>query len=856
MCLQGRESERVRALARFRGEGREFFAEKEAPGGVSGAMRSFRRSLAWMWFVALTPVVASGAPELKVAEGFRMDRIYDVPKEQGSWVAVTVDDKGQLICADQYGKLYRVSVQASPPVVEPLAIPLSGAHGLLWHDGALYVTVNETGRGGVWKVTDRDGDGTPESPELLKAFQGRGEHGPHQLAASPDGKWIYVVAGNFTELPEMDASVPARVWGEDQLLPRRPDANGHDVDRMAPGGWIARFTPDGKRWELQAIGLRNAYDLAFDSHGWLFTYDSDMEWDLGTPWYRPTRLCHVVPGAEFGWRNGTGKWPEFDEGSLPGVLDLGPGSPTGVLSGKGAKFPKEYQRALYLLDWTYATVRAVRFGMTKEGKISGDSEEFIAGSGLPFTDAVIGGDGAMYLLTGGRKTGSALWRVSYTGTEETSPVDYAASGYESPARPSSDAWQGLGWPGREGRFRSRVALEASPPAEWRQWIETEKEPWRVIDGAIALMRVDAKDSRARVLEALMRLDWTGLEGVQKLNWLRACGLVWIRSGPPSAEERTRLLGKIDARFPSGDAMLDRELCRMLCYVEAPGIVGRTLAAMDAAGPEKPPEWAELASRNAQYGGTVKKMMENLPPAQVLHYVYCLRCVKGPWQPGERERFFSWVDRLAHASGGASYGGFVADLRKQALAIATPEERARFEATGQEAPSWLKDLPKITGPGREWTVDDVVKLGAEGFKGADPENGRRMFRAALCIACHRAGGEGGATGPDLTTVAGRFPLRDLAEAILIPDKTVSDQYAWVEITKTDGSLVYGRDLGREGDGLKVAVNPYDPSQTTMIRLAEIREKKVSSRSPMPPGLINGMNPRELRDLLAWLTTPAR
>ena len=36
-----------------------------------------------------------------------------------------------------------------------------------------------------------------------------------------------------------------------------------------------------------------------------------MEWDIGEPWYRPTRVNHVISGAEFGFRNGSGKWPDY-----------------------------------------------------------------------------------------------------------------------------------------------------------------------------------------------------------------------------------------------------------------------------------------------------------------------------------------------------------------------------------------------------------------------------------------------------------------------------------------------------------------------------------------------------------------
>ena len=62
----------------------------------------------------------------------------------------------------------------------------------------------------------------------------------------------------------------------------------------APGGTIIRTDTDGSAVELFAGGLQNPYDLAFNREGELFTADSDMEWDLGMPWYRPTRVNHVT----------------------------------------------------------------------------------------------------------------------------------------------------------------------------------------------------------------------------------------------------------------------------------------------------------------------------------------------------------------------------------------------------------------------------------------------------------------------------------------------------------------------------------------------------------------------------------
>lgn len=810
------------------------------------------------WGAVIAPEgSANGAPEdvtadFQVVKDFRVERLYKVPNVQGSWVAMTVDGNGKLLCADQYGKIYRVTPPVGPDdetVVTPTAIPLSGAHGLLWHQGVLYVTVNEgNDQSGVWKVTDTDRDGEPDKPELIKAVSGRGEHGPHALVPSPDGEWIYFVAGNFTDFPEMSTLMP-KVWAEDQLLPRRPDAKGHAHDRMAPGGWVARFKPDGSKWELFASGFRNTYDIAFNTQGDLFGYDSDMEWDLGMPWYRPTRVCHIVPGAEFGWRHGTGPWPAYYEDSMPPQVDLGPGSPTGLLSGRGAKFPEKYQRAIYAFDWTYATIHAIH--LTPEGSgYKAEREEFVAGTGMPLTDAAIGKDGAMYFLTGGRRTASALWRVTYAGQETTTPVPQQKK--ELTLASKAGAWEGMGSTDRIKRFESRVAVEAAGPAAIASQLARETNPWQVIGGSMALARTGDKGQKDTIVKALCGLDWAALDTPQKLNWLRACGLAFARQGEPSSSEREAVLAKIDSAFPSSQADLDRELCRMLSYLQAPGIVGRTLALMDTTGPSPAPDWLATAKRNAQYGGAIEKMIANLPPAQVIHYIYCLRVVKGPWSEDERKRFFAWFDKLLQKSGGESYAGFIVDLRKQTLENCTPQER---EWIGKMAPAAtsnpLADLPPVKGPGREWSVSDVERLAASGLEGRDKENGKKMFQASLCAACHRFDGAGGSAGPDLTAVAGRFSVRDLAEAIIDPSKVVSDQYAFDTIIKKDGSQVVGKLIEEKDEHWIIATSPFDFSATMEVERSQIKDIKPSPISPMPAGMINRLNADELKDLLAYL-----
>ena len=815
------------------------------------------------WGAIMPPeVVDHGAREdltnsYQVAPGFKLERLYRVPSDRGSWVSITMDGNGRLLCSDQIGKIYRVNLSDDPAGVTTavaLPIPLQGAQGLLWNDGVLWVSVNEgEDQSGVWRVTDSDGDGELDKPELIMPMKGRGEHGPHSLVLAPDGKSIFFVAGNHTDLPDAGKSGKSfvtRSWAEDQLLPRRPDARGHARDRMAPGGWIARFTPDGKNWQLFASGFRNNFDMAFNEDGELFAYDADMEWDLGMPWYRPTRICHVLPGAEFGWRNGTGKWPDYYEDSVAPQLNIGPGSPAGMVSGKGAKFPKKYQSAIFALDWTFATLYAIHLTPDHAG-YRAEREDFIAGKGLPLTDVAIGKDGAMYFLTGGRQIDSALWRVTYTGNESTEPVAYRSKEFalmDVAAAPSA-----LGSPERIIRYQARTALENEGPQGLRAVVNNPKSTsWQVIGAAIGLARVGKADQAPEILAALNRLSWAKLDLQQKLNWLRAVGLVFARHGEPDKDARAKVLGKIDDAFPATDLSLNRELCRVLSYLQAPGIVARTLTLMDTAGPSPAPDWLDLAKRNDEYGAAVNAMIANLPPAEVVHYVYCLRVVKGPWHADERKRFFTWLAKLVRNRGGASYGGFIADLRKETLITCTPEERAvieNYQAVVSSNP--FANLPQIKGPGHDWTVDEVTKLSEGGVVGGNKERGKDIFRAALCAACHRFGGEGGSVGPDLSSLAGRFVIHDIAESILEPNKVISDQYAFDRIIRRDGTEVTGKIIEEKNEKWIIATNPFDFSQTTEIERNEIKEIKRSPVSPMPAGLINRLNRDELKDLLTYL-----
>jgi len=130
-----------------------------------------------------------------------------------------------------------------------------------------------------------------------------------------------------------------------------------------------------------------------------------------------------------------------------------------------------------------------------------------------------------------------------------------------------------------------------------------------------------------------------------------------------------------------------------------------------------------------------------------------------------------------------------------------------------------------------------------------EGGRDSYAKSTCIACHRIGDAGGATGPDLTSTASRFGVADMLDAILEPSKTISDQYRDVELRTLDGDLLVGRIESEKGGSIRLRRAPSD-------EIVDIDESSVEMRRPyplsrMPSGLLDTLDEAAVLDLFAYL-----
>lgn len=841
------------------------------------------------------PKIATAAEQLAVPPGFKVELLRSAEAGEGSWISMAIDKKGRLIVSPQDDRqpLLRVTLDRKGQVtkVAPIPAPLRQAMGMCYAHDSLYVNGHGPKGTGLYRLVDANRNDQFDTNEVhfLKSFKGEGEHGYHAVVEGPD-RMIYVMNGNHTKVPEgILPSSPHKNFAEDHLLPRLWDANGHAVGVLAPGGYIARTDPEGKQWELLLGGFRNSYDFDFSPDGEMFTYDSDMEWDWGLPWYRPTRIIHCVTGGEYGWRSGSGKWPDYYADSLPATVNTGIGSPTGVKFGTKSKFPERYRKALFAMDWSYGRIYAIHL-KPQGASYAGDYEEFLKGKPLNVTDLEFGKDGAMYFITGGRGTQSGLYRVSYDG--KTGGKAVAASkanskptraelkqaakarelrqklesfhGKKDP-RAIDFAWPHLSSDDRFLRFAARTAIEWQDVALWKDRAVTETNAQAGITALLALARCGGPETQGDLLRALGRFPLDALNEDLKLEKLRVIQLSFIRQGRPAPEMAAVALEKLGRQYPSTSEKMNRELVQLLIYLNAPDVVAKTLDLLDKA----------------------------VTQEEQVHYIFQLRNVKSGWTLAQREKYFDWFTKAkqgskpeatyprgaaynvwtnqAHASrvhppellqwfkeagrdygDGSSYSKFLVKIRKDAIATLASAERTALRPVLEgniDAPQWKPSKERKFV--KEWTMNDLESRLGEVAQGRNFESGKAAFNDAQCVACHRFANEGGSVGPELTGVGSKYSLRDILESTIDPSKVVSDQFQNFNIWKKDGDDVSGRITDENKERIVVMPNMLAPEVTVEVPLSEIARREPSKVSAMPTGLLNNLTAEEILDLLAYI-----
>ncbi|WP_397380381.1 hypothetical protein [Prosthecobacter sp.] len=739
--------------------------------------------------------LATDPATLTLPLGFKAELIRSAQPGEDSWVSMAFDPQGRITLGKEKKGLIRLTLSGSgDQKVEVIDDELLECRGLLYAHGSLFANANNSKA--LYRLTDTNGDGTfDERKELVRTEGGVG-HGRNHIKLGPDGD-IYVAHGNNVLLPKnLDPESPLNNYANDQLIPNPWDSSMFDGNVELPAGHILRVKPDGSKVTLLAGGLRNPLDIAFNSRGDLFTFDADMERDVGTPWYMPTRVLQIVPGGDYGWRRGTGRFPAWYADTLPSVIDIGLSSPTGIYFGYGAEFPQKYQDALYLLDWSYGRILSVHFGSTVT------QETFVAGRPLNVTDGCIGPDGAMWFTTGGRGTQSGLYRVTYAGNR---PRQEAVA-----AKPQGAALS---------KHAERMRLESQPVSKWREQALHSKD----MSALLALARVGQSSDLPAILDAVLKAS-----PAPTLDALRVIAVVIARHGAPDEAHQKQLMAWV--AYPQSDTFLNRELCRLLVYLKSPTVIEKTMPLLQAATTSE----------------------------DLLFYPFMLRYLKDGWTLEQRKVAFEALNKAEKMNGASTFFKAISDTRSELAAALKPEEATQLAAVISPAKPAVLSAHALPGHSfKNWTLEDLtpllVKMDA---KTRSRDSAKDALIRAQCVFCHKVSNDpalpAGVFGPDLVQVSARFNRRDLLDHILNPSKFIDEKFRYVTVKTSDGKTITGSLESEDDERVVLRPNPLAPEKSEIAK-AMIKERSVSEISPMPPGLLNSLKAEQILDLLAWFET---
>lgn len=779
---------------------------------------------------------------ISVQKGFQVELIHSATKAEGSWISMAFDDQGRLIVAKDSVGLLRLTLPKRPDQkiqVESIEKTLKHCRGLLYAHKSLYVSATDSKA--IYRLQDKDNDDQFETKELLKTvdYAWRYGHGTNQILLGPDQQIYWVFGNDIAFVDGTDPNSPYRNPKNDWLVP-----NSYDGGQDNRVGHILRSDPEGKKWSVIAGGLRNQVDAAFNEDGELFTFDADMEWDVGTPWYRPIRVNHIVSGGEYGWRWGTGKWREFYVDSLPSTLDLGLGSPTGVLFGTQTNFPLRYRKSLFLADWQNG--RILSADVIPEGaSYRCNYEVFVEGGPLNVCDMVVGPDKNLYFITGGRGSQTGLYKVSF---HKENYVELDKSKWQASAevaqksrklrelrrslevfhtRKDSNSietiWNSLGHSDRWIRFAARVALENQPIQSWQKRALKETDLATAIPAWLAMVRTKDSIDLAEFHRLIGSFDLRKLDRSQLVDLLRLITLAHVRlDGTVDAEP---LLTKLEPLFPNQDAEVNFLLVELLVHLDSKSVIEKSLEVMGS-----------LVSQEEQ-----------------LRVAHLIIRKKNGWNDELRGEYLKWLIKAKSFRGGKFLTDELARMRKDIVAGLSAESlkglatlTERFDA----AESLADSLPTREFV-KQWTNAELKMAIERDTAEHSSQDGKRSLLLGTCLNCHKYQSSGSNIGPDLSTVGARFDKLAILESIMEPSKNVDAKYGYTTYELISGKTVSGRQVHVTGNEIKIETSASAKELVT-IKRSEIESSFPSKTSPMPSGLLDTMNEKEILDLIDFLS----
>jgi putative membrane-bound dehydrogenase-like protein len=808
---------------------------------------------------------------------------------------------------------------------------LNSIQGLAWNGNDLWIGNSPD----LTVVRDLDGDDVAD--EYVKVYTDLGnlEHANHGHTWAPDGKLYFshgtskgltqsgrVAPKPFRDLWDVQAPAGAPDFPPPQVFTRAEyKATYQDPrDNWGREGGVLRSDDMGANLEIVSRGLRNPWDIAFDSgFNWLGTDNDQSDGD---------RVFMPFFGAHFGWGHGwSNHWTGRDH--PPTAPISGPvfdGSGTGIVFYDAPQMPPAYRGVWFFNDWLRKTTLVYRprwegaliqpeGGRWQTFASAGGAGRAVANygggreTGLPAlpsalfkpVDIVIGPDGALYISGWGEELG-AVWKNGEQVNEgrifRIAWPNAPATNWDTPkrAKPVSQ-WtfeelvEDLGsllpvWsidaqdelvrrgPAVMSQLISWLGRRGLPQAQetWGLWALGRMAPEdRSIDSWLA--EVGRTLSPNASIQAI-RIAAHRIREHRRSDQLPAFAIAALQDPEPRlrfaavqaiAQARQRQLVEhiCDRAATEDDGATQYAAWQALREIAAPGVLrgllkdprggvrraallalleSRALDAVavkplvqdrDAATSEIAANWLaqsegnpliDISPRPGDFVGSVTvKLTPGIKPATVRFTV-------------------DGSDPTPKSPSGSPGPLIETTTVKAALFVGSQQVGNTLVGTYRKRESTVT-LPVLGTVDTPTTVANVLPL----LTTADPRRGPGLFRAAGCVACHRAGGEGRAIGPDLSTIGDREDGDSVIRSILSPNQIIVEGYGLLTVATRDGKGFAGIFESETDRTLRLVQLNGEPAA---IEKSAIATRRNIHQSPMPP-YDSALNPRDLADLVAWL-----
>ena len=133
---------------------------------------------------------------------------------------------------------------------------------------------------------------------------------------------------------------------------------------------------------------------------------------------------------------------------------------------------------------------------------------------------------------------------------------------------------------------------------------------------------------------------------------------------------------------------------------------------------------------------------------------------------------------------------------------------------------------------------------------DLAEGRRLYTAQGCIACHAVDSAAEQKGPYLGSAGSKFTRDYLIESITDPNKVVSQGFRTTLLTLKDGNAKMGFVTG-EADGV-IEIRDITGA-ASKVALKDVAKREEMPQSMMPPGLAANLTVSQFTSLIDYLSS---